>query len=127
MALRPRAPSRIATLHRHDHGMSFRETFQDGYALSLPQPAIPGRYSGHPLRAAHFITSEQVMTIQGWHRPALCHCDDARRDCHRCRVYIEPSRAVRRRVGMFLATQGFSVSLEELQAVRAAARLLVDA
>ena len=106
--------------------MSFREQFQGGYALSLPQPEIPGRYSGHSLRAAHFITKEQVMAVQGWHKPALCHCDNARRNCHRCRVHFE-TLAVRRHVGMFLATQGFSVSLEELKAVRDSARLHLNA
>jgi hypothetical protein len=104
-------------LHRHDRGMSFRMRFMEGYAMSLPHPEIPGPWSGHPLRAAHFINKEQVMTIQGWHTPALCHYDNARRNCHRCRVHFE-TRVVRRHVGMFLASQGFSVSLEELAAVR---------
>ena len=94
--------------------------------MSLPQPEIPEWYSGHPLRAAHFINKEQVMTIQGWHTPALCHCDNKRHNCFRCRVHFE-TRAVRRHVGQFLATSGFSVSLEELTAVRDWARLHLNA
>ena len=106
--------------------MSFGTRYMEGYAMSLPQPEIPERYSGHPLRAAHFINKEQVMTIQGWHTPALCHCDNKRRNCFRCRVHFE-TRAVRRHVGQFLATSGFSVSLEELTAVRDWARLHLNA
>jgi hypothetical protein len=81
-----------------------------------------------PFPIAWFITIplyvlmlRPVMTIHGWHTLALCHYDNARRNCHRCRdgsmVHFE-TRVVRRHVGMFLASQGFSVSLEELAAVR---------
>ena len=106
--------------------MAFGTRYVEGFAMSLPQPEIPGPYSGHPLRAAHFISTTQVMTIQGWHTPALCHCDTKHRNCFRCRVHFE-TRAVRRHVGQFLATMGFSVSLEELTAVRDWARLHLNA